>query len=65
MKKFLLVTIALASLPASAYIGPGVGAGAIASVLGLLGALVLAIFGILYYPIKRFFKNRKRQSPGE
>jgi len=59
MKTFLLIGLALASLPAQAYIGPGMGAGAIASALGVLGAILLAIFGVLYYPIKRILKKRK------
>ena len=60
MKNLLLIIgLAVASLPAHAYIGPGMGAGAIASVLGVLGAILLAIFGVLYYPIKRILKKRK------
>jgi uncharacterized integral membrane protein len=36
------------------------GAGVIATVLGILGAFVLGIVGIVYYPIKRFLKKRKQ-----
>ena len=43
-----------------AYIGPGMGGGVIAAVLGVVGAILLALFGILYYPIKRMLKNRKK-----
>ena len=42
-----------------AYIGPGASTGLIATILGIIGSILLAIFGILYYPIKRFLKNRK------
>ena len=59
MKSLLLIGLVAASLPVHAYIGPGMGAGAIASVLGVLGAILLAIFGLLYYPIKRILKKRK------
>lgn len=45
--------------PAQAYIGPGAGAGAIAVVLGVLGAIAMAFFAILWYPIKRMMKKRK------
>ena len=38
---------------AAAYIGPGVGAGAIAAVLGVIGSILLAIVAVIYYPIKR------------
>ena len=54
---FLLLLI---SSPAFAYIGPGMGGGVIAGVLGVIGAVLLALFGILYYPIKRMLKNRKK-----
>ena len=61
MKKINLITLMLIiSSPASAYIGPGMGGGVIAAVLGVIGAVLLALFGILYYPIKRMLKNRKK-----
>ena len=45
--------------PALAYIGPGMGIGAIAVVFGVLGAIVLALFAVIYYPMKRMIKARK------
>ncbi|OYX44014.1 MAG: hypothetical protein B7Z02_07350 [Rhodobacterales bacterium 32-67-9] len=58
------MTLALALQPvaALAYIGPGVGAGAIAAVLGVLGSIFLAIVAVLYYPIKRLMKGKKSKS---
>lgn len=47
--------------PAMAYIGPGVGAGVIATVLGILAAVGLALFAVLWYPLKRLL----RKSPGK
>jgi hypothetical protein len=47
------------SLPSYAYIGPGMGGGVIAITLGFIAAFFLAIFGILYYPIKRALNNRR------
>jgi len=41
---------------AQAYIGPGLGAGTVAVVLGILGSIFLALLAIIYYPIKRMFK---------
>ena len=55
----LITLVATSSSDAMAYIGPGAGAGLIATVLGLLAALVLAVFGIIYYPLKRFLANRR------
>ena len=61
MKKINLIIVLLSiSSPVVAYIGPGMGGGIIAAVLGVVGALLLALFGILYYPIKRMLKNRKK-----
>lgn len=51
--------IVLQPLAAQAYIGPGVGAGALTAVLGVLGSIVLAIFAVIYYPIKRLLKGKK------
>ena len=56
----LIIALLSISSLASAYIGPGMGGGVIAAVLGVIGAILLALFGILYYPIKRMLKNRKK-----
>jgi hypothetical protein len=45
---------------AQAYIGPGVGAGAVAAVFGVLGSIFLAIVAVIYYPIKRLLKRTKK-----
>ena len=46
-------------IPIFAYIGPGMGGGVIAAILGIIAAFFLGLWGILYYPIKRAFKNKK------
>ncbi len=63
---FLAAPLVVAALPADAYIGPGVGAGTIAVVLGILASIVMAFFAILWYPVKRLLKKRKvaRQAAG-
>jgi len=38
---------------AHAYIGPGAGITAIGTVIALLGAVLLAIVGFIWYPVKR------------
>ena len=48
-----------ASGTAQAYVGPGLGAGALGAVVGVIGAVLLALFSILYYPIKRAMRRRK------
>ena len=58
-KSILFLSLFLISLPSYAYIGPGMGGGAIAAIIGFFAATVLGLWGILYYPIKRALKNRK------
>ena len=61
MKKTNLIIVLLSiSSPVFAYIGPGMGGGLIAAILGVIGAFLLALIGILYYPIKRMIKNRRK-----
>ena len=48
--------------PANAYLGPGIGAGAVGVVLGILGSIILSLFAIIYYPIKRALKKMKKSS---
>ncbi len=55
---FLAAT--LLSVSAHAYVGPGLGAGLLATVLGILGSIFLLIVGVIYYPIKRFLKQKRK-----
>jgi hypothetical protein len=43
------------------YIGPGLGGGVVAAVLGILASFFLALFAILWYPFKRFYQRIKRK----
>ena len=54
----MCVFLALHPVAAQAYIGPGVGAGAIAAVLGVIASIFLALFAVIYYPVKRMIKRR-------
>ena len=58
-KSILFLSLFLISLPSYAYIGPGMGGGVIAAIVGFFAAILLALWGILYYPIKRALKNRR------
>jgi len=55
----ILIVLILAS-PAYAYIGPGLGTGAIAAVFGVLASIFLAFLSILWYPFKRFLRRHKK-----
>lgn len=58
---FIIIFLQFVLVPdlASAYVGPGMSGGIIATVLGIVVGLFSAIVGILWFPIKRFIKNRK------
>jgi len=49
------IGLALVLSPASvqAYVGPGMGAGAVAAVLGVLAGLLMLMVGVLWYPLKK------------
>lgn len=51
---------AFVAQPAYAYIGPGAGLTAIGTVIALLGGILLAIVGFVWYPIKRLLRSRAR-----
>ena len=58
-KSILFISLFLISLPSYAYVGPGMGGGVIAAIVGFFAAILLGLWGILYYPIKRALKKRK------
>jgi hypothetical protein len=47
---------------ASCYVGPGAGLSAIGTVLALIGAVLLGLFGFLWYPIKRLLAKRRERA---
>ncbi len=59
-----LTSISFAAIPASAlaYVGPGAGLSIIGSVLALLAAVIVAIFGFLFFPIRRMLRKRKQRA---
>jgi hypothetical protein len=60
------MTLLVLAVPgtAQAYVGPGLGVGAIAAFLGAVLAVVLAIVGVVWYPLKRFLNRNKPKEPG-
>ena len=63
-KSFHLVFVStLATLlplsAAQAYVGPGLSAGAIDVVLAVIGSVFLALFALVWYPLKRLMKKGK------
>jgi hypothetical protein len=46
-------------VPVLAYIGPGAGLSAIGAFLAIVAFLVVAVFGFVWYPIKRLLRMRR------
>ena len=67
LKTGLSLALALALMPAaaSAYIGPGAGLGAIGTLFAIIGAVFLAVVGLLWYPLKRMIKGKKSSTEAE
>lgn len=58
LKTFLSLLLLLAlPVPAYAYMGPGLGIGAVMTSLGVVVALLLGLFSILWYPAKRMLRR--------
>ncbi len=45
---------------AFAYLGPGLGLGAVGTVIGILAAVVLLTVGLVWYPVKRMLKKMSK-----
>ncbi len=46
---------------ASAYIGPGIAGGVIAATIGIVIAFFAMLFGIIWFPMKRLIKRKKKK----
>lgn len=55
----LCAILALYATPALAYVGPGAGLTAIGTMIAVIAALVLAVIGFVWYPLKRVMRRRK------
>ncbi|MEM7522787.1 MAG: hypothetical protein AAF360_03325 [Pseudomonadota bacterium] len=58
-----LFVIVASAQPAFAYIGPGAGLSAIGTLLALFAAVLLAVVGFLWYPLKRLMRRRPASGP--
>lgn len=57
-----LLAIAVMPAAAQAYVGPGAGLTAIGTMVALFAALVLAVVGFVWYPVKRMLRARKAKA---
>ena len=44
-----------------AYIGPGMGGGVFAAIIGIIVAILFGFFAIVFYPIKRLISKNKKK----
>lgn len=62
IRLFLLILFCLFfSNSAFAYLGPGMGGGIIAATLGIVVAIFAALFGLIWFPLKRLLSKKKRK----
>ena len=54
-----ILLAAFTPLCAQAYIGPGMGLGVAATVVGLFVAFILLVVGLIWLPIRRLLRHRK------
>ena len=61
MYKLILTTLLFCFITTSsfAYLGAGMGGGAIAATIGIIVAIFAALFGLIWFPVKRLLKKRK------
>ena len=61
----LLALFLLCLLPQSAlaYVGPGSALSAVGAIVALIAGILFAIFGFVWYPIKRILRSFKKASP--
>jgi sorbitol-specific phosphotransferase system component IIC len=63
----LVALLAAVAIPASAfaYVGPGAGLTMLGALLGVLAAIVLAITGVLLWPIRAMLARRRQARKAE
>ena len=55
-----LLLVIFVQLPAMAYVGPGTGIAALGALLAIIVGVIAALFGFLWYPMKRMLKKRRQ-----
>jgi hypothetical protein len=57
----LLIALALSPSTAHAYVGPGAGLSAFGALLALVASVFAAVFGFVWYPVKRLIRAVRRR----
>jgi len=63
--RILAILLILISPAAMAYIGPGAGIPILGSLIGVVVTVILVVSAILFWPIRKMLKNKKRKSNPE
>ncbi len=58
----MILLICLVPRSAFAYVGPGGGLTAIGVFLALVAVIIVALFGFIWYPIKRLLQKRRERN---
>ena len=59
----ILAVVCVFPRAAVAYVGPGAGLSALGAFLAVVVAIIVALFGFVWYPIKRLRQRWKKPSP--
>jgi len=65
MKLMVIALFAAVPLVAQAYVGPGAGLGMIASLLAVVGAILLSIVGLILWPWRMLRKRWQAKGDAE
>lgn len=61
----VLLLVIFVQQPALAYVGPGTGIAALGALLAIIVGVVAALFGFLWFPVKRLLKQRRAARQAE
>ena len=59
------LALSLTPSPAAAYVGPGIGLGLLGTLIAVVGAVLVGLFGIILYPISLLRKKLRRRDEAE
>ena len=55
--------LAATATPALAYMGPGAGLGMLGSLFAVIGAALMALFGLIILPVRMLLKRLRKAPP--
>ena len=62
IKALVLIAAFFAPGTAAAYMGPGAGLGMLGSLVAVVAAVALAVFGLVLLPVRMILKRRRKAS---